>query len=329
VVSEPDLRSAAEAAEYMRALHQLVRYLGISEGNMEQGHLRCDANVSLRPRGASQLGTRTELKNINSFRFVQRAIEHEIARQARLLDAGGQVVQETRLWDADLGTSQPMRGKEEAEDYRYFPDPDLPPLVVDEARIAGIRETLPELPMAVLARYTSAWGLGVEDARLLCSEPALARYYEACVAAHGRPETGAKPLANWIQAELLRELKDSGTDISACPVTPERLAELVTLIEAGTLSGKMAKQVFSTMYRSGESPRAIVEREGLVQLSDESQLLELGRQILAANPAQVQQYRSGKHNLLGFFVGQFMKQTRGQANPQLVNQLLRRLLDQG
>jgi aspartyl-tRNA(Asn)/glutamyl-tRNA(Gln) amidotransferase subunit B len=326
VVSEPDIHSAEEAAEYMRALRQLVRYLGISDGDMEKGQLRCDANVSVRPRGASELGTRTELKNINSFRFVHKAIEHEIARQIRVLEQGGRIEQETRLWDADAGTSRPLRSKEEANDYRYFPDPDLPALVVDEAVLDQVRARLPELPFERCRRYMDQWGLSADDARALAAERSLAEFFDAAVAAHGDARAGAKPLANWIQSELVRELNRDGQDVGACPIEPGHLAELVRLIDSGAISGKIAKDVFAAMYRSGDSPGVVIEREGLAQISDEAALEAIARQIIDANPGQAAAYRAGKHQVLGFFVGQVMKATRGQANPRLVNGLLQRLL---
>jgi aspartyl-tRNA(Asn)/glutamyl-tRNA(Gln) amidotransferase subunit B len=325
IVTEPDLRSAEEAAEYMRALHQLVCYLGISGGDMEKGQLRCDANVSVRPAGQRALGTRTELKNINSFRFVQKAIEHEIARQIRILESGGQVVQETRLWDSDASTSRPMRSKEEAEDYRYFPDPDLPVLVVDDALLAAVRADLPELPMDRCRRYMDAWGLSADDARTLTAERALSDYFDAAVRAYG-DVAGARAIGNWIQSELLRELNRDGLDASVCPVAPAHLAALVALIEAGTISGKIAKGVFGEMYRTREAPDAIVARQGLRQISDEGALEEIARQVVAANPKQAADYRGGKDKLIGFFVGQVMKQTQGKANPQVINQVLARIL---
>ena len=325
VVSEPDMRSAEEAAEYMRALHQLVCYLGISDGDMEKGQLRCDANVSVRPRGQSALGTRAELKNINSFRFVQKAIEHEIGRQIRVLEGGGRVVQETRLWDADAGLSRSMRSKEEAEDYRYFPDPDLPVLIVSDAQLEAARARMPELPAARWRRYMDAWGLSVEDARVLTAERSLSDYFDAAVAAYG-DTAAAKPLANWIQSELLRELHRDGRDPGACPIAPAHLAALVRLVDQGAISGKIAKQVFADMYRTGDPPERIIEREGLTQISDESALEAIARGVIEANPGQVAGYRGGKTKLMGFFVGQVMKQTGGQANPQLVNQVLARLL---
>jgi aspartyl-tRNA(Asn)/glutamyl-tRNA(Gln) amidotransferase subunit B len=322
VVSEPDLRSAEEAAEYMRALRQIVRYLGISDGNMEEGSLRCDANVSVRPVGQEAFGTRAELKNINSFKFVHKAIEFEIARQIGLLESGQKVVQETRLWDAERGTSHAMRSKEHAHDYRYFPDPDLPPLVIGEDRIATLRTGLPELPAARRARFVAEHGLPEADARVLTDERPLADYFEAAARAHG----DAKKVANWISSELLRELHRHGGDITACPVRPEALAELVKLIDDGTISGKIAKDVFARMYASGDGPRAIVEREGLTQVTDTGAIEEACRAAVAANPKQAEQYRAGKTNMLGFFVGQVMKATGGKANPQLVNEVLRRLL---
>ncbi len=306
VVSEPDIRSAEEAADYMRALRQIVRWLGISDGNMEEGSLRCDANVSLRPAGASGYGTRSELKNINSFKFVHKAIDFEIARQAALLDGGQRVVQETRLWDPDRGSSHAMRSKEHAHDYRYFPDPDLPPLVIAEERIERIRGELPELPAPRRART---------------EERALADYFETAA-------RGADPrkVANWIQTELLGALHEDGRDIAACPVAPGRLAELVRLNDDGTISGKIAKDVFARMYASGEAPRAIVEREGLTQVTDRAAIEAACRAAVAGNPKQVEQYRAGKTAMLGYFVGQVMKATGGKANPQLVNETLKGLL---
>lgn len=325
VVSEPDIRSASEAAEYMRALRQLVRYLGISDGDMEKGQLRCDANVSIRPMGRATLGTRTELKNINSFRFVQHAIDHEIARQIRILDNGGHVVQETRLWDSDAGLSRTMRSKEEANDYRYMPDPDLPVLVVSDAMLDDIRAHLPELPMAKCRRYLDEYQLSEADVRTLTGERSLAEFYDAAVGV--RPSTDrARAIANWTQSELLRELKRDGRTVDECPIAPEHLAELLEIIEDGTISGKIAKSVFADMYASGDTPSAIVERKGLRQITDENALEALALEIIAKNPKQADDYRAGKHKLLGFFVGQVMRATRGTANPKLVNQVLQRLL---
>jgi aspartyl-tRNA(Asn)/glutamyl-tRNA(Gln) amidotransferase subunit B len=276
----------------------------------------------LRPAGATTYGTRTELKNINSFKFVQRAIEFEIARQAAVLDAGGRVVQETRLWDADRGSSHAMRSKEHAHDYRYFPDPDLPPVVTPPERIAAIRDALPELPAARRARFVAEHGLPDADARVLTDERALADYFEA--AARG---ADARKVASWVQSELLRELHRDGRDIADCPVAPAALAELVALIDDGTISGKIAKEVFAKMYATGDSARVIVEREGLVQVTDRAAIEAACRAAIAGNPKQVEQYRAGKTAMLGYFVGQVMKATAGKANPQLVNEILRGLLD--
>jgi len=316
VVSEPDLFSADEAAEYMRTLRQLCRWLDISGGDMEKGQLRCDANVSLRPAGTGELGTRAELKNINSFKFVHHAIEHEIARQARILDQGGEVVQETRLWDAVSGRSQSMRSKEEAMDYRYFPDPDLPPLAVDEAAVAAVRAALPELPGPRMARYRGL-GLGDDDTRALCADRAVADRFDAALGAHGGGAAAAKPIANWILGE-----KDPATST----VAVEHVAELVRLIEDGTISGPSAKAVWAEMADSGEAPASIVARRGLVQVRDESAIESACAEVVAAHPAEAASYRAGKAQLIGFFVGKVMKKTGGRADPVLVNQVLRRLL---
>lgn len=329
VVSEPDIRSAAEAAEYMRALRQIVRYLGVSEGNMEEGQLRCDANVSLRPVGSSELGTRTELKNINSFRFVERAIEHEIARQSRILDAGGKIDQETRLWDAQQGVSLPMRSKEEANDYRYFPDPDLPPLSVDDALIASLRDELPEMPAQKRARYCDELSLSADDARTLAGDRALADFFDAAVTAYGKGPGGAKAVSNWILSELLRELAKSEADIASCPIAPAALARLVALIDDKTISGKIAKDVFAEMFETGAEPDTIVEKKGLRQITDPGAIEKVAAEIIAANASQAEAYRGGKEGLLGFFVGQVMKKTGGKANPKLTNEILKKLLGKG
>ena len=325
VVSAPDIRSADEAAEFMRALRQLVRYLGVSGGDMEKGQLRCDANVSIRPAGSETLGTRTELKNINSFRFVKQAIEHEIARQIRVLESGGAIEQETRLWDADAGVSQPMRSKEEAEDYRYFPDPDLPPIEVTDELLSRVRGELPELPAARFDRLQGELGLSDDDARTLTSERSLADYFDRALAAYG-DAAGAKPIANWILAELLRELGKDGKDAADAPIGPENLAGLVKLIADDTISGKIGKDVFAKMYESGETAEAIVEREGLKQITDTSEIEGICREVVDANPSQAEAYRGGKDKMLGFFVGQVMKKTGGKANPKLVNEVLLRIL---
>lgn len=326
IVSEPVIESAAQAANYMRSLRQVVRYLGVSEGDMEKGQLRCDANVSVRPRGQLELGTRTELKNINSFKFVEKAIEHEIARQIHLIESGSQVVQETRLWDADAGQSRSMRSKEEAMDYRYFPDPDLPPLTVSDERLERIGQSLPELPVAANLRLQGL-GLSFEDAEQLTSERDSLRYFDTCLAAYGAGEGGAKLVANWIHAELLGELHRVGKTLQDSPVPPEDLAGLLQLIADNTISGKIAKGVLPTMMATGEPARLIVERDGLMQITDTAELEAIVDKLVAANAGQVEKYRAGNTKLIGFFVGQVMKATKGQASPQLVNELLRKKLD--
>ncbi len=322
VVSEPDIRSAKEAAEYLRALRQLVRYLGICDGNMEEGSLRCDANVSIRPVGSEKFGTRTELKNMNSFKHVQQAIDYEIVRQSQLLDAGERVVQETRLWDAERGSSHTMRSKEEAHDYRYFPEPDLPPLKIAEDEIERVNALLPELPIARRRRFIDRQGLSVYDATLLTAEREIAEYYDQVVAAGA----DAKKAANWVGSELLRELNREAKAIGDCPISPIALAELIGLVEEAIISGKIAKDVFAKMYGTGRGAREIVDAEGLVQVTDPSAIEAVCRKVIEANPKQVEKYRGGNDKLLGFFVGQVMKETGGKANPEIVNRLLKRLL---
>jgi aspartyl-tRNA(Asn)/glutamyl-tRNA(Gln) amidotransferase subunit B len=325
VVSAPELSSAEEAAEFMRALHRLVRWLDISEADMEKGQMRCDANVSVRLRGEDRLGTRTELKNINSFRFVQNAVEHEIARQIRILDGGGRVTRETRLWDADAGTSASMRSKEEANDYRYFPDPDLPPLVVDGAMMASILRTLPELPAARFKRYTEFHGLSPDDARTLVSDRALAEYFDLVCKVHPGERSG-RMIANWMLTELLGALNADGKHISESPMVPATLSELIRLVEDGTISGKIGKEIFEESYKTGEAPGRIVERRGVRQISDEAVLWEIVDKVVTANPKQAAEYAGGKDGLFGFFVGQVMKQTQGRANPVVTSDLLRKRL---
>ena len=290
---------------------------------MEKGQMRCDANVSVRRRGEDRLGTRTELKNINSFRFVQRAIEHEIARQIRLIEDGGAVERETRLWDAEAGSSQPMRSKEEIADYRYFPDPDLPPLAVDGPTMRQVITSMPELPVPKLERFVREYGLAFDDAATLTGERELAEYLDAAVRAAGDGAL-ARPIASFMLTELLRVL--DGRPIATSPVTPVGLAELMGLVVSEVISGKIAKDVFATMCKTGESARFIVERDDLRQISDEAVLRPLCEQIIADNPRQAGQYRSGKDNLLGFFVGQLMKATQGKANPSLSAELMKKLL---
>ena len=320
IVSEPDLRSPTEAAAYLRKLHAIVRYLDICDGNMQEGSFRCDANISLRPKGQDKLGTRTELKNMNSFRNVQLALEYEERRQRDLLLDGGEVVQQTLLWDPDRGRTEPMRGKEEAHDYRYFPDPDLVPVVVDEAWIERVRGGLPELPDARRQRFAAGFDLPAEAADLLTGSRELADYFEAALASFAN----ARKLANFIGTELLR---DYGPErINECPVRPGQLADLLQMTEDGRISGKIAKTVFAEMLTTGHDPAQIVKERGLVQMSDEGELAALVTEIVAANPAQAEQFREGKTKVLGFFVGQLMQRTKGQANPQLANQLFTREL---
>jgi aspartyl-tRNA(Asn)/glutamyl-tRNA(Gln) amidotransferase subunit B len=322
VVTEPELRSAREAAECLRGLRQLVRYLGVCDGNMEEGSLRCDANVSVRPAGETRLGTRVELKNLNSFRFLEQAIDYEAARQVRLIQGGGRVVQETRLWDPEHGASYPMRSKEQADDYRYFPDPDLPPLVIDEDTIARIANSLPETPAARRARFVDALGLPAEDAALLTSEREIADYYEATLAAGA----SARRAANWITGELLRELKQTDRSIAQSKVTPVALAELLRFVEDDTISARIAKGVFQTMWNSGRSAADVVQSEGLTQVTDEAALEVVIREVLAQNPKQLEKLRAGDQKLHGFFMGQVMKRTEGRASPQLLDRLLRKLI---
>ena len=326
VVSAPELGSAEEAGEFMRSLHRLVRWLEISEGDMEKGQMRCDANVSVRLRGEDRLGQRTELKNINSFRFVEHAIDSEIARQIRILEAGGRVTRETRLWDAEKGQSQPMRSKEEANDYRYFPDPDLPPLVVDGQIMGQILRSLPELPSVRFDRYQRAYGISPSDARTLISERSLADYFDAALAAHPGESSG-RTLANWILTELLGALHAAGIAVARSPVTPAMLSELVQLVEAGTISGKIGKEVFAECFRTGEAPGVIVERSGKQQISDTAVLWEIINRVVGANPKQAEAYTvGGKDGLFGFFVGQVMKETQGRANPTITSDLLHKRL---
>jgi len=318
VVSEPDLRSSDDAVSYLKQLHQIVTWLGICDGNMEEGSFRCDANVSVMPVGADKLGTRAEIKNVNSFKFVKLAIEYEIQRQIDLIEDGGTVVQETRLFDPNSGTTRSMRSKEEAHDYRYFPDPDLVPLVIDDAWVERSRSELPELPGQRRQRFIEALGLPEYDAEVLTASRALADYFEAGVAAGGN----AKLVGNWIMGEITRALNDSGTAIEACPVTPLQLAELLKLIDNGTISGKIAKTIFDEMWKSGKAPLTIVEEQGLVQVSDSGAIEKIIDEIMAANAGQVEEYRAGKDKVFGFFVGQTMKASKGKANPAVVNELL-------
>jgi aspartyl-tRNA(Asn)/glutamyl-tRNA(Gln) amidotransferase subunit B len=318
VVSEPDLRSSDEAVAYLKQLHQIVTWLGICDGNMEEGSFRCDANISVMPVGSDTFGTRAEIKNVNSFKFVKQAIEYEIERQSDLIVDGGRVIQETRLFDPNSGKTRSMRGKEEAHDYRYFPDPDLVPLVIDDEWVKRVQSELPELPEHKIKRFTTEYGIPSYDAEVLTASRPLAEYYEQCVTLNGN----GKAVSNWVMGEVTRALNDSGTAIDQCPVTPRLLAELIKLIDGGTISGKIAKTVFDEMWRSGKEPGEIVEEHGLTQVSDSGAIEAIIDEILAREAGQVAEYRSGKEKLLGFFVGQVMKASKGKANPALVNELL-------
>jgi aspartyl-tRNA(Asn)/glutamyl-tRNA(Gln) amidotransferase subunit B len=321
IVSAPDLHSAEEAHDYLTALKAVLLYAGVSDCNMEEGSLRCDANVSVRPRGTETLGTRAEIKNLNSFRNVARAIDHEIARQSALLSAGGRVVQETRLWNADRGETFSMRSKEDAQDYRYFPEPDLPPLLVDSEWLQEVRASLPELPAAKRRRFVAAYSLPEYDAGVLTLAPEVADYFEEVA----RESGNAKAASNWVMTEVLRKVKDDDRPLAASAVAPARLAELVKLVDGGT----SAKVVFERMWTSGEDARRIVEREGLAQVSDEGAIEAAIAEVVAASPEQVATYRKGKTSTLGWFVGQVMRKTGGKANPQLVNALLKKTLEGG
>lgn len=324
IVSEPDMRSAKEAVAYMEKLRAILQYCGVSDCKMEEGSLRCDANVSVRPVGQKELGTKTEIKNINSFRGVERAIEYEAMRQAELLEEGGTVVQETRTWDEKEGVTKSMRKKEEANDYRYFPEPDLVPFTVSEEYIEEIRKTLPELPDARKERYMESYGLTSYDADYLTNDKARADYFEAMVAAGADP----KEAANWLMGDFAKKLSQSGLEMAAAPVTAAALADLLGLIGKGTISGKIAKQVFSDMWETGKDAETIVKEKGLVQISDTGALEELADRIIAANPQSVADFKAGKKKAVGFLMGQIMKETKGKANPQVVNGILTKKLSE-
>ncbi len=323
IVSEPEIHGPAEAVAYMKKIHAIVRCLDVCDGNMQEGSFRCDANVSLRPVGESELGTRTEVKNLNSFRFVGKALEYEITRQAEVLEGGGRVVQETRLFDPQSNETRPMRGKEEANDYRYFPDPDLAPLVIDEAFVAQVRSSLPELPDARHRRFVSEHGLSEDAAARLSLDRGVADYFEAC---NQRTSASAKAVANWVTGALAAALNKDNVAIEDSPVTAEMLAGLLDRVEDDVISGKIAKEVFDAMWAGEGDAGAVIEARGLRQISDVAELEALVRQVIAANPKQVEQYRAGKEKVLGYFVGQVMKATEGKAAPAEVNRILKREL---
>src|SRR5210317_4295 len=325
IVSEPDMRSADEAIAYLKKLHQIVVYLGVCDGNLEEGSFRCDANVSVRPYDQKEFGTRAELKNINSFRFIKQAIEYEVERQIDLIESGGKVIQETRLFDSNTGMTRSMRGKEEAHDYRYFPDPDLVPLVISPEWVEDVRATLPELPEVKRARFVEELGMSVYDAGVLASDRALADYFDACVALGG----DAKSCANWIMGEILRKLKESDTEITDVPITPELLTGLLARIADNTISGKIAKTVFEKMWEKGQTADQIIDAEGLKQVTDTGAIEGLVDEVIAANPDQVAEYLAGKEKLIGFFVGKVMQASQGKAKPGMVNQLLKKKLVAG
>lgn len=323
IVSEPDIASADEATTYLRELRRILMYLGVCDGNMEQGSLRCDANVSVKPKGSESLGVRTELKNMNSFRNVGRAIEFEIRRHISILDAGGRVEQDTRLWDAAGNRTCSMRSKEESHDYRYFPEPDLAPLNIDGAWIEDIRNDLPELPLAKKKRFQEVYGLPLYDADVLTQSRDLAAYFEQCNRFFDSP----KEVSNWIMTEVLRIINDTGVDIRAFPVSAEDLASLLSLVKGGTVSLSMAKDVFTEMVSTGKTPDLIVKEQGLQQLSDAEQIREAVKAIIADNPDEVKKYQAGKTALLGFFIGQLMKATKGKANPNLAQTITKEMLE--
>jgi len=319
IVTEPDMRSADEVVTYLKMLRDILVYLDVCDGNMEEGSLRCEPNLSLRPVDKKEFGTKVEMKNINSFKFVKDAIEYEIKRQTKVLNEGGKIHQETRLWDTDRGETAVMRSKEEAHDYRYFPDPDLVPLQIADEWIAELRQTVPELPAARQKRFVSEYGLPEYDASVLTTSKGLADYFEDCVKLLDQPKT----VSNWMMGELLRELNNSGKSVEQSPVSPERLVDLLKLVEAGTISLKVAREVFPEIYASGKSAEEIVKAKGLTQVSDKGALAKIIDDVIAKNPQQVAQYKAGKEAVLGFLVGQAMKASGGKANPGKVNELLK------
>lgn len=324
IVSDPDIRSPIEAVEYLKKLRAILRYIGVSDADMEKGNFRCDANISLRPVGAKEFGTRAEVKNVNSFKFIQKALEYEIKRQAQILDDGGRVVQETRLFDSSRGITFSMRSKEEAHDYRYFPEPDLVPVKIEKKLIDEIKKTIPELPDEKRKRFVKDYGLPEYDADMLTQSRATADFFEEAARLSGQP----KAVANWMMGELMRLLNADGKEMEDCSMTPGQIAGMLKLMENGVISSKIAKAVFEQMYRTGRDAETVVKEEGLVQVSDTSAIEKLIEDVLSAHPGHVADYRSGKEKLFGFFVGQVMKASHGKANPDMVNQLLKKKLSE-
>lgn len=322
IVSEPDMRSSEEARAYVEKVKAILEYTEVSDCKMEEGSLRCDVNISLRPHGQQELGTKTELKNLNSFRALQRAVEYEIERQASVLDDGGQIIQETRTWDDNKGITLSLRSKEEAHDYRYFPEPDLVPLVIDRQWVERVREQLPELPDARKQRLVAEFGLPAYDAAIITSSKALADYFDQCLAQY----QDAKAISNWVMGELLKHLNAANTEIADCPIKPQQLVQMLQLIDNGTISGKIAKTVFEDMYATSKDPEVIVKEKGLVQISDEGAIATIVDEVVEANPQSVEDFKAGKERAIGFFVGQVMKATKGKANPAVVNKLLQEKL---
>ena len=323
IVSEPEIYSPAEAAAYVKAIRSIVRYLGVSDGNMDEGSMRADANISIRPVGAKELGVKVEIKNMNSFKHIEKALDYEIERQTAVLESGGKIYQETRLWDTVVNKTFSMRSKEEANDYRYFPEPDLVFLDINDEWEEEIRVTVPELPLDKKERYESEFNLPSSDAEVLTGEKTIADFFEESVKLLNKP----KIISNWIMSELLRELNEEGIGIEKATVTPALLVELVKLIEDGTISGKIGKTVFSEMYKTGKSPNDIVKEKGLIQITDEGEIEKIIDSIIENSPNEVEKYRAGKKGLMGFFVGQVMKETRGKANPGIVNKILVKKLE--
>ena len=326
IVSEPDLRSVDEAIEYLKELRAILVCLGVNDGNLEEGSFRCDANVSIMPKGATEYGTRCEIKNMNSFRFLRQAIDYEVRRQVEIVEAGGKVLQETRLFDTARGETRSMRSKEEAHDYRYFPEPDLPPVLLDAAMVERARAALPELPRARAARYQRELGLSAYDAGLLVADGAVAAFFDAALAAYGKGPEAAKKVANWLNGDVARLANETGLAPAAWKLSPAALAAIVKLIDAGTIGGPGAKQVLEEAFRTGAEPAAVVQAKGLAQVSDEGAIEAAVDRVLAASPSEVERYRGGNAKLMGFFVGQVMKETKGKANPAVVNALLKKKL---